>query len=50
MIIEPEVRGRGLASVMMNEAVTFVRNELELAFGLITCKPRLEALYTRTDW
>ncbi len=50
LITEPEHRGKGFASLIMNEAVTFVRNELGLAFGLLTCKPRLESLYAGMGW
>ncbi len=50
LITEPENRGRGYATVIMKEAAAFVRNRLELPFGLLTCKPRLESLYSRMGW
>lgn len=50
LITEPDNRGRGFASVIMKEAVSFLENELGLPFGLLTCKPRLESLYTGMGW
>ena len=50
LITEPEYRGRGFAAVIMKEAVTFVKNVLELPFALLTCKPRLESLYSSMGW
>jgi GNAT superfamily N-acetyltransferase len=50
LVTEPEYRGRGFASVVMSEAVAFVKNKLGLAFGLLTCKTRLESLYAKTGW
>ncbi|MDD4051704.1 MAG: GNAT family N-acetyltransferase [candidate division Zixibacteria bacterium] len=50
LITEPEYRGRGFATVIIEEAIAFVRNKLELPFGLLTCKPRLETLYSGMGW
>jgi GNAT superfamily N-acetyltransferase len=50
LITEPEYRGRGYATLVMNEAVTFVENKLGLPFGLLTCKPGLESLYFGMGW
>jgi predicted acetyltransferase len=50
LITEPEHRGRGFASKIMKEAMAFLKNELGLPFGLLTCKPRLESLYTGMGW
>jgi GNAT superfamily N-acetyltransferase len=50
LITEPEHRGRGFASIIMKEAIVFLKNELGLPFGLLTCKPRLESLYTGMGW
>lgn len=50
LITEPEYRGRGFATVVMKEAVSFVRDKLALPFSLLTCKPRLESFYSRMGW
>lgn len=50
LVTEPEYRGRGFATVIMNEAVSFVRDKLELPCVLLTCKPRLESLYSGMGW
>ena len=50
LITEPENRGRGFASEVMKEAVAFLKNELGLPFGLLTCKLRLESLYIGMGW
>jgi GNAT superfamily N-acetyltransferase len=50
LVTEPENRGRGLAYAVMDKAVDFVKNQLQLPFCLLTCKPRLEALYTKWGW
>jgi predicted GNAT family N-acyltransferase len=50
LITEPENRNQGLASAVMREAVTFLKNELGQAFGLLTCRSRLESFYARTGW
>jgi GNAT superfamily N-acetyltransferase len=50
LITEPEYRSRGYATLVMNEAVTFVKNKLGLPFGLLTCKPGLESLYFGMAW
>jgi aminoglycoside 2'-N-acetyltransferase I len=50
LITEPEHRGRGFATELMKHTETFVRKKLELPFCLLTCKPRLEALYSGMGW
>lgn len=50
LITEPEYRGQGFGTVIIEEAVTFIGNKLGLPFGLLTCKPRLESLYSRLGW
>ena len=50
LVTEPEKRGRGYASAVMSEAAAFIKNELRLSFGLLTCKARLEPLYTKMGW
>jgi aminoglycoside 2'-N-acetyltransferase I len=50
LITKPEYRGRGFATVIMEEAMAFIRNKLGLPFGLLTCKTRLETLYSGMGW
>ena len=50
IVTEPKYRGRGIASFLVRRAVMFLRDNLMLDFGLLTCKPRLESLYTQLDW
>lgn len=50
LITEPEYRGRGYAALIMDEAVNFIVDKLGLPFGLLTCKPRLESLYSGMGW
>lgn len=50
IVTEPEYRGRGIASSLVGNAVMFLRDQLQLDFGLLTCKPRLEGLYARLGW
>jgi len=50
LVTEPEYRERGFASVVMREAEAFVKNELELPFGLLTCRAGLESFYARLGW
>lgn len=50
LITEPPFRGRGYATALMKQAMVFVRDKLGLPFGLLTCKPRLESLYSGMGW
>lgn len=50
LITEPDNRGQGYATIIMKEAIAFVKNQLGLPFGLLTCKPRLESLYSGMGW
>lgn len=50
VVTEPEYRCRGIAYRLMGEAVSYLKDELRLPFGLLTCKPRLETFYTRLGW
>ncbi len=50
LITEPENRGRGYAAALMSEAVNFMGHKLLLPFGLLTCKPKLETLYSSMGW
>jgi GNAT superfamily N-acetyltransferase len=50
VVTEPEYRSRGFASHLTGHAVGFLRDRLNLSFGLLTCKPRLGSFYTRLGW
>lgn len=50
VVTEPEYRRRGIAYQLMDEAVSYLKDELRLPFGLLTCKPRLETFYNRLGW
>ena len=50
LITEPRHRGRGFATELMKQTDVFVRVKLELSFSLLTCKPRLETLYSGMGW
>ncbi len=50
LITEPQHRGKSLATELMNQADIFVKDKLELPFSLLTCKPRLETLYSGMGW
>lgn len=50
LITEPEHRGRGFATSMMKEAMSFVGTRLGLPYALLTCKPKLESLYSGMGW
>jgi predicted acetyltransferase len=50
VVTEPAYRCRGVASTLMGKAIEYVKDELNLPFALLTCKPRLEAFYNRLGW
>jgi predicted acetyltransferase len=50
LVTEPQRRGRGFATSLMEQAAVFSRDKLELPFCLLTCKPRLESLYSGMGW
>ena len=50
VITEPKHRCRGVASALMERSGHFIRNELHLPFGLLTCNRRLEAFYQKLGW
>jgi hypothetical protein len=50
LITELEHRGRGFGTIILEEAMTFVRQKLGLPFSMLTCKPRLESLYSGMGW
>jgi hypothetical protein len=50
IVTEPDFRGRGYARLGTDRAVLFVSEQLALPHCLLTCKPRLESLYTGWGW
>ena len=50
VVTDPEHRRRGVATALMNRSVDFIRGQLNLPFGLLTCNPRLEAFYNELGW
>lgn len=46
----PEVQGRGYAHSAMRRAADFMRDELEVEFGMLFCLPRLVPFYARQGW
>jgi len=50
VVTAPELRGRGIASALLDESVAFVKNSLSLPFALLTCRSKLEAFYQRLGW
>jgi len=50
VVTEAENRRRGIACALMGKAASFLKDELRLPFGLLTCKPRLETFYAKLGW
>ncbi len=50
LITEPPYRGKGFGTAIMKEATDFVGDKLGLPFGSLTCKSRLESLYSGMGW
>lgn len=46
----PEQRGRGAASAAMRAAAAFMRDELQVDFGLLLCRQQLQPFYDRLGW
>ncbi|MEP6706974.1 MAG: GNAT family N-acetyltransferase [Pyrinomonadaceae bacterium] len=46
----PEAQGRGHAQSAMRRAVEFMRDELQVEFGMLFCLPRLAPFYARQGW
>lgn len=46
----PEASGRGHAQAGMKRAVEFMRDELQVEFGMLFCLPRLAPFYARQNW
>ncbi len=50
VVTVPEYRDRGIASVLLDESIAFIKKRLSLPFALLTCNSRLEAFYKRLGW
>lgn len=50
VVTVPEYRGRGIASVLLDESIAFIKKRLSLPFALLTCNSRLEVFYKRLGW
>jgi predicted acetyltransferase len=46
----PEWRRRGLASIALQRAATFMREELHVEFGLLGCEREMAPFYGRLGW
>ena len=46
----PQATGRGHAHAAMTRAVEFMRDELQVEFGMLFCLARLRAFYARQNW
>jgi GNAT superfamily N-acetyltransferase len=46
----PEWRGRGLATAGLERAAALMRDELQVAFGLLICDERTIPFYSRLGW
>jgi len=46
----PEAQGRGHAHSAMRRAAEFMRDELQVEFGMLFCLPRLVPFYARQGW
>ncbi len=46
----PAWQGRGLATLALDTALAFIRNELGAPFGFLTCRDHLVPFYARRGW
>jgi GNAT superfamily N-acetyltransferase len=46
----PEWRGQGLAAATLERAAAFMREELQVAFGLLICGQNMMPFYSRLGW
>jgi len=46
----PEWRGQGLATATLERAAAFMRDELQVAFGLLICGQNMIPFYSRLGW
>ena len=50
VVTRPEWRCQGLASQILQEAVTFIQSSLYLDFALLLCRPEVAPVYARNGW
>jgi aminoglycoside 2'-N-acetyltransferase I len=50
VMTHPDFRGRGYARAAVNRGTEFFREQGEIDFGLLVCKPSLIPLYERFGW
>lgn len=50
VITRPEVQGSGYASLALERAAAFMRDELDVEFGFLFCRDPLVAFYERHGW
>lgn len=50
VVTVPEAQGRGYASAALQEATTFMREELMVEFGMLFCLTRMIPFYQRFGW
>jgi len=50
IITRPKWRRHGVASAIIDKAVTFIKDELGVQFGLLLSKEKVAPLYTRFGW
>jgi len=46
----PEARRRGHVHAAMRQAAEFMRDQLQVEFGMLFCLPRLVPFYARQNW
>ncbi len=50
VLIRPDRRGRGLGRMAMQKAEEFARQDLMAKFGLLFCRPEMQAWYEGLGW
>ncbi|HEV3416041.1 MAG TPA: GNAT family N-acetyltransferase [Pirellulales bacterium] len=50
VMTHPDFRGRGYARAAVNRGIEFFREQDDIDFGLLVCKPSLIPLYERLSW
>jgi GNAT superfamily N-acetyltransferase len=50
VVVLPEYRNRGLASLMLEHAHQFLFDTPQVDFGLLMCHPHLQPFYGRVGW
>lgn len=50
VLTRPDCRGRGLGQMAMQKAEEFAQQDLMANFGLLFCRPEMQAWYGRLGW